>query len=307
MPNTNATSKQQKSKRKSSGRPKKAKLAPPRFSAATADRHELYQLSVQNVESEIDFVDETFETLRGRKATTLREDFCGTGNTSCEWVRRRDENHAVGLDIDAETLGWGRTNNIGTLDESQRSRVRLEERDVREPGDAAGTDIVLAMNFSYWLFMTRDELRAYFQSVCDSLGDGGIFFLDHYGGSESMVEQEEERKIDAGFTYVWDQHRYEPITGKMDCKIHFHFKDGSKLRDAFTYTWRLWTLPEIQELLIEAGFANVTVYWEGDDGDGEGNGEFTPETTGEADPAFVCYITAEKPATSTAEKAEASA
>lgn len=76
------------------------------FSAANADRHELYQLSVQNVEAEIDFIDETFEQIRGRKGVLLREDFCGTGNTSTEWVRRRESNRAVGLDIDQPTLDW---------------------------------------------------------------------------------------------------------------------------------------------------------------------------------------------------------
>ena len=45
--------------------------------AQLADRHELYEQSVQDVESEIDFVDEAFVEYRGRTATILREDFCG--------------------------------------------------------------------------------------------------------------------------------------------------------------------------------------------------------------------------------------
>ncbi|HIE76597.1 MAG TPA: class I SAM-dependent methyltransferase, partial [Gammaproteobacteria bacterium] len=36
--------------------------------ADKADRHILYERAVQCVESEIDMVDETYETLRGRKA-----------------------------------------------------------------------------------------------------------------------------------------------------------------------------------------------------------------------------------------------
>ena len=56
---------------------------------------------------------------------------------------------------------------------------------------------------------------------------------------------------------------------------------------------RLWTAPEIRELLIEAGFRNPTVYWEGEDEDGEGNGEFTPEEKGEADLAWIAYVVAE--------------
>ena len=80
----------------------------------------------------------------------------------------------------------------------------------------------------------------------------------------------------------------------MRTHIHFKFPDGSRIKKAFTYEWRLWTAPEIRELLLEAGFRNPTVYWEGEDEDGEGNGEFSPEARGEADLAWIAYIVAEK-------------
>ncbi|MEM1331236.1 MAG: class I SAM-dependent methyltransferase [Planctomycetota bacterium] len=271
----------------------------PSLTAATADRHALYEAAVQNVESEIDFVDATFKELRGTHAATLREDFCGTGNTSCEWVRRRPSNTAVGLDLDRETLDWGLEHHVANLDPAQRDRVTLLERDVREPGDAVGLEIILAMNFSYWLFMERAEMLRYFRSVRESLADGGIFFLDHYGGNEAMQEQEEKRDCQLAdgrkFVYIWDQAKIEPISGRVDNYIHFKFPDGSKMKRAFTYPWRLWSLPEIQDVLRDAGFRNVTVYWEGDEEDGDGgNGEFTAATEGENCPAFVSYITAEK-------------
>ena len=63
--------------------------------ASKADRHVLYEDSVQCVEAEIDFIDETFKKLRSRTPRLLREDFCGTANTSCEWVRRRKRNRAI--------------------------------------------------------------------------------------------------------------------------------------------------------------------------------------------------------------------
>ena len=265
------------------------------LTALTADRHELYQHSVQNVEAEIDFIDAEYESIRGRKASSLREDFCGTGNTSVEWIKRRKTNTAVGLDIDQPTLDWGEEH-LAKLSDDERSRVQLLNRTVLEPGDAGGTDCVLAMNFSYWLFKTRDELRGYFKSVRDSIGKDGIFFLDHYGGSETMTETEETKKIDAGggrsFTYIWEQASYNPITGDMRCHIHFKFPDKTRMNKAFTYEWRLWTMVEIRELLSEAGFANVLVYWEGEDEDGDGNGEYEPTLEGEADPAFISYIVA---------------
>jgi cyclopropane fatty-acyl-phospholipid synthase-like methyltransferase len=266
------------------------------LTALTADHHELYQLSVQNVEAEIDFIDAEFESIRGREASSLREDFCGTGNTSVEWIKRRKTNTAIGLDIDQPTLDWGAEHHIAKLNDEQKSRVRLLNRNVLEPGDASGTDCVLAMNFSYWLFKTRDDLRGYFKTVRESLGKDGVFFLDHYGGSETMTETEETKKIDAGggrsFTYIWEQASYNPITGDMRCHIHFKFPDKTRMNKAFTYEWRLWTMVEIRELLSEAGFANVVVYWEGEDEDGDGNGEYEATLEGEADPAFISYIVA---------------
>ena len=119
-------------KKKSARRSKSPRTA--KYTASTADRHVLYQMSVQNVEAEIDFVDEIFEALRGRKGERLREDFCGTGHTSCEWVGRRPTNVAVGLDIDRETLDWGEEHNLGVLSDEARSRVTLLDRNVMEPG-----------------------------------------------------------------------------------------------------------------------------------------------------------------------------
>lgn len=261
--------------------------------AEQADRHELYEKAVQCVEAEIDMVDETYLELRGRRAATLREDFCGTANTSCEWVRRRKRNRAVGLDLDPEVLAWGRRHNLAKLKPDQRSRVILQQEDVLHHGGEP-VDLVLAMNFSYQLFKTRDRLREYFTAVRRGLKEDGIFFLDAFGGYESYKEIREKTRY-ADFTYIWEQAKYNPIDGRMLCYIHFTFPDGSKLKRAFTYHWRLWTLPELREILDEAGFAKSTVYWEGTDEEtGEGNGIYTAAEVGEADPSWICYLSAEK-------------
>lgn len=260
--------------------------------AETADRHELYEASVQDVEVEIDFLDETYETLRGRKAVRFREDFCGTASAACEWVRRRPGNEAVGVDLDRPTLDWGIDHRVSKLSADGQLRVKLIQDDVCTV-TAPASDIVGAFNFSYFTFKTRDALRAYFANVYRGLAGDGLFVLDAFGGSEAISEMKEKTELD-GFTYVWHQARYEPVTGHIRCHIHFHFDDGSKMKKAFTYEWRLWTLPEIRELLLEAGFAKVTVYWEGTDGDGEGNGVYEPDPRGEADPAWIAYIVAER-------------
>ncbi|GAB4382903.1 MAG: hypothetical protein Kow0022_01470 [Phycisphaerales bacterium] len=269
------------------------KRSKPRLTAATADKHVLYERAVQNVEAELDFVDRTFRKLRGRKPARLREDFCGTGNTSCAWVRRRSTNFAVGLDIDQQTLDWGKAHHLASLKPAERERVRLIRRNVLRPGDARDMDCVLAMNFSYWTFQDRATMKKYFRAVYRSLKPDGIFYLDFYGGSEAFLDIEEERELD-GFTYVWEQDQFNPITGHVLCYIHFDFPDGTRMKRAFKYDWRVWTLPEMRELLEESGFGPVTVYWEGDDGQGGGNGIFRPTLKGEACESFICYIVAER-------------
>ncbi len=294
-PETSNTSHPHTMTRKKKTQRKSSRTAAPKAPmAATRDRHILYQQAVQNVEAEIDFVDDTYKELRGRRAVLLREDFCGTANTSCEWVKRRPASRAIGVDIDPDVLEWGRVHNLSRLSDAARKRVTLRQEDVTKIRTEP-VDIVLAMNFSYFCFKTRDALRAYFANVRRSLADGGLFIIDCYGGSESLVEQEEKRDIDGEFTYVWDQHKYDPITAHMLCHIHFHFKDGSKMRRAFSYDWRMWTLPEIREIMGEAGYSNATVYWEGtEEGTDEGDGNFEPAVEGEADPAWIAYVVAEK-------------
>lgn len=264
--------------------------------AATADRHHLYELSVQCAEAEIDFVDATFKKLRKHKAKTLREDFCGTANVCCEWVKRGHHRQAIGIDLDPQVLDWGKKNNLPRLSRKQRERITLLQENVLSV-KTEKPEIISAMNFSYWLIQDRADLKKYFKSVRSALKHDGVFFLDAYGGYDSHKEILEEREIDDGgdgFTYIWEQASFDPITHRMVCHIHFAFPDGSEMRNAFNYEWRLWTLPEVRDLLLECGFKRVTVYWQGWDKHGEPDGDFKPAQTAEADAGWICYLTAEK-------------
>jgi hypothetical protein len=260
--------------------------------AEKADVHDLYEQSVQAVDVEVEFLRDTFRSIRRRDPLSLREDFCGTASLACEWVRTGARRHAVGVDNDADVLDWGRRNRVARLPEAARARVKLVHDDVRAVSTEP-VDIVGAFNFSYFLFKTRDEMRGYFANVRKALIADGLFFLDAFGGPDASDLVKEKTKLD-GFTYVWEQAEFEPVTSRILCHIHFKFSDGSKIKRAFTYDWRLWTLPELRELLGEAGFSKVRVLWEGDDGEGGGNGVFTEHATGEADPAWIAYLVAEK-------------
>ncbi len=260
--------------------------------AAKADIHELYEEAVQDVEMEVDFLLSTFKELRGRTPYVFREDFCGTASACCEWVRRGRKYQAIGVDIDPSVLEWGRKNRVGRLPAEDQARVRLFESDVLDV-ETPQVDVIAALNFSYFILDSREKMRRYFKRCFEALKDDGILFLDMYGGPEAQEETKEKTKY-KHFTYIWHQATFHPVTHFARCHIDFKFPDGSKIKKAFSYEWRLWTPPEIRELLLEAGFVKATVYWEGEDEDGEGNGEFTPEEKGVADLAWIAYVVAEK-------------
>ena len=234
--------------------------------AERADRHLLYQESVQNPEFELDFIDQVFEEMRGRTPRTMREDFCGTALSSVEWVQRRRNNAAVAIDIDPDVLAWARANNVSRLKRGERNRLEIVEGDVRRV-ETARVDVLQAYNFSYWFFQERAVLLDYFRRTREALVEDGLLFLDVFGGSECYQTQKEKRKLE-GFRYVWEQAEFNAITNELKCHIHFHFPDKSKLKKAFSYTWRVWGARELREILAEAGYAETIVYRQ----------EFDPET-----------------------------
>jgi SAM-dependent methyltransferase len=273
-------------------KPKKKKKPKSRFTAKTSDKHILYQKAVQDPEVEVKFITRVFKKLRERKPLTLREDFCGTALMCAEWVKSDKTRTAVGIDLEPSVLAWGVEHNLSPIDEPG-NRIKLLQQDVCETVRGP-FDVTVGFNFSYWIFKERAALKEYFKSTYKSLTKDGLLFLDAYGGYEAQEPIEEPRRVEGGFTYVWDQDKFNPIDHSVVNHIHFEFRDGTKMRKAFTYEWRFWTLPEIGDLLREVGYKNVTVYWEGTDSDGEGDGVFKPKLVTENEAAWVAYIVAEK-------------
>lgn len=261
--------------------------------ASTADKYDLYIQSVQSPDVEVAFFDRAFRSHYGRSPRVLREDFCGTAAVCYEWVRSRPDRRAVGVDLDAEPLRWGEKRFGAGLVNGAASRLRIVQGDVRTT--AAKAEVISAQNFSYFCFETRKELVAYFRHARRNLGREGVMVLDALGGAEVMEDDREEITSYGKFRYVWHQVDFDPISHHCRFAIHFRFRDGSELTNAFRYEWRLWTLPELRELLSEAGFAGVDVYWEATDRKtGEGNGVYRRRSRGDADPAWVVYLVAWK-------------
>ena len=289
-----------KRKKGKKGKGKKSKPIPD----YVRDRHLLYEAAVQSPEADLEFFDKVFRSRHGRGFTRFREDFCGTAALSTTYVKQSGTHHALGVDLDRPTLDWGTKHYQSTLKPEQRDRIDLRCADVRDV-ESPKSELTCALNFSYGVFKTRDELRKYFESARRGLQPGGLFVVDAFGGTEAMDEMDEDRDVAEStsvgghempeFVYVWEQARFNIVDHHMTCHIHFELEDGTRIENAFTYEWRVWTLPELIELMHEAGFEDAGAYLEGwDEDEDDGDGEFERRTELDNQEGWVGYVVAFK-------------
>jgi SAM-dependent methyltransferase len=253
-------------------RPRRIRRAPRiRPEGLSRDPYALYEAAVQAVDYDLDFIERVYRGGRGRRFRDFREDFCATAHLAAQWVLRRPQNRAWGVDLDPRPLRWCRRHRLPVMREAagRLTLIRRDVRAVRQPK----VDVVAALNFSYWVFKRRPELLEYFRAVRRSLKPGGMLVVNAFGGTEAMAALVEKRRVAATnavdgspigpFTYLWEHVSFDAIDHHIVCRIHFRFPDGTRMRRAFTYDWRLWSLPEVEEAMLEAGFADAEIYVEG--------------------------------------------
>ncbi len=262
------------------------------------DRFALYSAAVQEVEADIDFIRRTYRARRRRAPLLLREDFCGTAQLACAWVGGHRARAAWGIDLDPVPLGWGDLHHRQRLG-AAAARVQLVHGDVltaRTPP----VDAIVAFNFSYSVFKTRALLKRYLQRARAALRPGGMLAVDVFGGLHAPRTIHEQRWIRGKtgpdgrplppFVYQWEQARYNAATHELRAHIHFRLRDGTSLRRAFTYDWRLWTVAELRDLMAEAGFALCEVHAHGWTRNGDSDGHYRPVAHIENELGWLAYV-----------------
>ena len=235
------------------------------------DRHAFYEVAVQGPDWDLDFLERAFRRRNDREPLTFREDFCSTAALATAWAQRGPDRRAWGVDLDPEPLVWARRHRLPWARDA-RGRVTLVRADVRTP-QAPRVDVACALNFSWWIFHRRADLLAYLRAAREGLEPGGVLVLNGFGGTRAerpLVERTRKRASNApdgspvpAFTYVWQQARFDAIERRLLAWIHFEVAGAPRMARAFTYDWRMWTLPELREAALEAGFRDLEVWSEG--------------------------------------------
>lgn len=246
------------------------------------DKHDLYELCVQSPGHLVPFL----RAVHGREPRVLGEDFAGTAALSHLWVERDPNASAIAVDLDAEALAF----------RGEHERIERHTADVRSVATPADTIFVGNFSIGYW--HTRDDLVAYLRHARSRLREQGVFVCDTYGGETAYtlgdVHRDHWIPNDPRFPghagkrirYTWEQRHADPITGLVTNLLHFRVEKAGVIEqevfDAFTYEWRLWSIPELRDALAEAGFASTEVYAKTADAiDDEGNAYVLPIEDGE--------------------------
>ena len=255
---------------------------------APFDKYFYYKKSVQSPIEDIQFFKKTFKSFFKKPARVFREDFCGTFYLAYHWIKNHPQNKAIAIDADKEPIDYGKNNHLSKLKPSQQSRLKVLNKNVLDK-NLPKADIISVSNFSYFALKERDSMLKYFKSVRKSLAEKGLFIIDVVGGPDCEKLSEEEVKHNS-FSYYWDQDEFDPISRTGKFYIHFKRKGEKKRKKEFTYEWRLWSIPELKDILISAGFSKVHVYWEGANRQGEGNGLFKPAKKGDICDTWIAYL-----------------
>ncbi|KAJ2400592.1 hypothetical protein GGI23_001937 [Coemansia sp. RSA 2559] len=234
-----------------------------------------------------------------RQAQSLREDFCGTAVLCAEWVNSNPcaNRHAYGVDIDPEVIDYAKKHTLeqhihgSDLD----GRIKLVCADVLSVcGDdsrAQGSnhigertvprvDMIASFNYAMCYFHKRRDLVRYLRHSLGNLNDFGLLFCDLFGGHEAVRSGVSRMRNVGAFRYYFRQNSYDLVRSTIRFSLSFRMQDGSMLKDCFTYDFRVYSLCELREAMLEAGFDDVCVWMNvknssdfSEDGDSENDDE----------------------------------
>jgi hypothetical protein len=139
-----------------------------------------------------------------------------------------------------------------------------------------GCDVIFVGNFSIGYIHDRATLVDYLRRSAERLRmgaagfGGGVFVCDTYDSPTKYtlgaMQRRHPSKGHEIVHYTWEHREADALTGMVTNAIHFRVELNGEIvaeyTDAFIYRWRLWSIPEMREAMMEAGFVSTEVHQE---------------------------------------------
>lgn len=243
--------------------------------ADTANVHVCYEAAVQNARQEVENLYNFYMEMRSLAAPrndeyfdlriplALREDFCGTSILCKEWLKKNVMRSAIGVDLNHDVLQYATATTFEGEPPQNMTFIESDVMDVTPGEDVPHVDILVALNYSLGYFHTFQKLLGYMRRAREGLAPGGILVCDMFSNGTLGADKQNRFSFvrDCGsFIYHFDQTAADPFDNTCHCYLSFEFPDGSWLRNVFSYEFRIWSIAEIRDALVEAGFSAIEVW-----------------------------------------------
>jgi SAM-dependent methyltransferase len=199
------------------------------------------QLAWDELEDADEQVDRVIRALRLEPGMRILDAPCGTGRIAARLAARDYE--VVGVDITERFLEVGRERADG---------VRYERADVRELEFRDEFDAVFCLWGSFGYFDDDGNL-AQARAAADALRPGGRYLIDTVVADGVLAQFKERDWFERSGGYVLTENTWAPGSGRVEADWTF-LHDGRV--DVRHSSVRVYTVHELSELLLSAGFAS---------------------------------------------------
>jgi SAM-dependent methyltransferase len=199
------------------------------------------QLGWESLEDADDQIDRVVRATGLEPGMRVLDIPCGTGRIAKRLATRGLD--VVGVDITERFL-----------EEARASGLTVERGDMREPRFDGGFDVALCMWGSFGYF-DEDGNLAQARAAWRSLRPGGRYLIDTVGAEALVANFRERDWFTAADVDVLERRTYVVGTGRIETE--WTFVRGAE-RVVQTTSVRAYTIPELTDLLREAGFTGFS-------------------------------------------------
>lgn len=268
---------------------------------AAPSRWRLYEHCVQNIPMTLRMIEAMHAAGARGAARVLHEDFSGSAAFAHAWCRSSTKRSALAIDMDPEAHADGQRHPRLT-----RLTADVSHLPTRLPVPSKA-DVVYAGNFATCELHQRAELVSYLARARQRLTPKGVFVCDLYAGPGAW-RTGDTRVIHPPLTelprcsirYTWHQREADLVNNLVANSIDFEVLNARgvaihEILNAFTYQWRLWSIPEMRDAMEEAGFREVDVYPDAPEAvDADGVAYLSPVDFMETKSSAVVYVCARR-------------
>ncbi len=181
---------------------------------------------------------------------------CGSGRHSLALAARG--HRVTGVDLSAEALDHARRAAAGQAAAGQQAAVTFEHRDMRDLTPLGVFDAAVCLGNSFCYFDPAGT-REFVAALAAAVRPGGGLVIDVGAAAETVLPgfTGEPRTMRTGDITVKTTFEYDVTASQLIS--HHQFTQGSRILHA-SAVHHVWTSGQLGELLMEAGFVDLSRY-----------------------------------------------